>query len=172
MPLPSCFFSYLLAPIGLDLVPFGSEPMRAAENRLKFNFNLAALNATEDFARFASDDELGRKLQDIKLMSAQKQYSENSKNVRTFLDSCPDRWGRLLMKRREAIIACQQKRCPSVLYEMDYLLDVHDLYRLGVRFKREMKGAFLGNESLDNDEKLAAPPISSLRDLEYAAQQV
>ncbi len=42
--------------------------------------------------------------------------------------------------------------------------------RLGaLRFKREMKGTFLGNESLDNDEKLAAPLLSSLRDLEYAA---
>lgn len=30
-----------------------------------------------------------------------------------------------------------------------------------------MKGEFL-----DSDEKLAAPPLSSLRDLEYAAQQI
>ena len=97
-----------------------------------------------------------------------EQHSEDSKNFRTFLDSCPDRWGRLLMKRREAIIARQEERRPNVLYEIDYLLGVHDLYRLGaLRFKREMKGPFL-----DNDEKLAAPPISSLRDLEYAAQQV
>ena len=104
---------------------------------------------------------------DLNLYSGE-QHSEDSKNFRTFLDSCPDRWGRLLMKRREAIIARQEDRRPNVLYEIDYLLGVHDLYRLGaLRFKREMKGAFL-----DNDEKLAAPPISSLRDLEYAAQQV
>jgi len=104
---------------------------------------------------------------DLNLYSGE-QHSEDSKNFRTFLDSCPDRWGRLLMKRREGIIARQEERRPNVLYEMDYLLGVHDLYRLGaLRFKREMKGAFL-----DNDEKLAAPPISSLRDLEYAAQQV
>ncbi|MCF6262944.1 MAG: HipA domain-containing protein [Xanthomonadales bacterium] len=97
-----------------------------------------------------------------------EQYSEDPKNFRTFLDSCPDRWGRLLMKRREAIIARQQERRPNVLYEMDYLLGVHDLYRLGaLRFKREMQGEFL-----DTDEKLAAPPIASLRNLEYAAQQV
>lgn len=97
-----------------------------------------------------------------------EQHSEDSENFRVFLDSCPDRWGRLLMKRREAINARQEERRPNVLYEVDYLLGVHDLYRLGaLRFKREIKGAFL-----DNDEKLAAPPISSLRDLEYAAQQV
>jgi len=97
-----------------------------------------------------------------------EQHGEGSNNFRTFLDSCPDRWGRLLMKRREAVIARQEDRRPRVLNEVDYLLGVHDLYRLGaLRFKRDLNGVFL-----DNDEKLAAPPISSLRDLEYAAQQV
>ncbi len=104
---------------------------------------------------------------DLNLYSGE-QHSDNSKNFRTFLDSCPDRWGRLLMKRREAIVSRQEKRRPKVLNEVDYLLGVHDLYRLGaLRFKRNMDGPFL-----DDDEKLAAPPISSLRDLEYAAQQV
>lgn len=97
-----------------------------------------------------------------------EQHSEGSNNFRSFLDSCPDRWGRLLMKRREAVIARQEERRPRVLNEVDYLLGVHDLYRMGaLRFKRDMQGEFL-----DNDEKLAAPPISSLRDLEYAVQQV
>ncbi len=97
-----------------------------------------------------------------------EQHGEDSKNFRVFLDSCPDRWGRLLMKRREAIVARREERRPRVLNEVDYLLGVHDLYRLGaLRFKRELDGPFL-----DNDEKLATPPISSLRDLEYAAQQV
>ncbi len=36
------------------------------------------------------------------------QYSDG-KNFRIFLDSCPDRWGRLLMKRREAAIPILQK---------------------------------------------------------------
>ncbi|MEE8058169.1 MAG: type II toxin-antitoxin system HipA family toxin [Pseudomonadales bacterium] len=101
-----------------------------------------------------------------------EQHNEDSKNVRTFLDSCPDRWGRLLMKRREAIIARNEERRPKVLNEIDYLLGVHDLHRLGaLRFKRDLGGPFL-DSLLDNNEKLAAPPISSLRDLEYAAQQV
>jgi len=97
-----------------------------------------------------------------------EQHSDNSKNFRIFLDSCPDRWGRLLMKRREAIVARREERRPNVLNEIDYLLGVHDLYRQGaLRFKQDMNGAFL-----DDDNKLAAPPISSLRDLEYATQQV
>ena len=50
-----------------------------------------------------------------------EQHSEDDRNFRVFLDSCPDRWGRLLMKRREAIVARQEKRRPSTLGEVDYL---------------------------------------------------
>ena len=39
-----------------------------------------------------------------------------------FEDSCPDRWGRLLMKRREAIIAKKEERKPRTLTEIDFLL--------------------------------------------------
>ncbi len=104
---------------------------------------------------------------DLHLYSGE-QHSEESKNFRVFLDSCPDRWGKLLMKRRETIIARQEERRPKVLNDIDYLLGVHDKYRLGaLRFKRTLEGEFL-----DNDEKMAAPPISSLRELEYASSQV
>jgi serine/threonine-protein kinase HipA len=104
---------------------------------------------------------------DLELYSGE-QHSSDANNFRSFLDSCPDRWGRLLMKRREAIIARQEDRRPRVLNEIDYLLGVHDLYRQGaLRFKKNLAGAFL-----DNDERLAAPPISSLRELEHAAKQV
>lgn len=104
---------------------------------------------------------------DLHLYSGE-QHSTDSNNFRIFLDSCPDRWGRLLMKRRENYIARQENRRPQVLNEIDYLLGVHDLYRQGaLRFKRELTGEFL-----DNDQRLAAPPMSSLKELEYAAQQV
>ncbi|WP_049631212.1 type II toxin-antitoxin system HipA family toxin [Cellvibrio sp. pealriver] len=104
---------------------------------------------------------------DLHLYSGE-QHSTDSNNFRIFLDSCPDRWGRLLMKRRENYIARQENRRPQVLHEIDYLLGVHDLYRQGaLRFKRELTGEFL-----DNDQRLAAPPMSSLKELEYAAQQV
>jgi len=60
---------------------------------------------------------------------AGEQHGTGEKNFGAFLDSCPDRWGRLLMKRREAAIARQEDRKPRVLNEVDYLLGVHDLYR-------------------------------------------
>jgi len=72
------------------------------------------------------------------------------------------------MKRREAVIARQQGRNPITLFETDYLLGVHDMYRMGaLRFKLDPDGPFL-----DNNDQQAAPPIASLRELEYAAQQV
>lgn len=99
---------------------------------------------------------------------AGEQHSKDSNNFRVFLDSCPDRWGRLLMKRREALVARQENRKPRVFHEIDYLLGVHDRYRQGaLRFKTDPNGEFL-----DNNEKLAAPPISSLRELEHAAMKV
>jgi len=96
------------------------------------------------------------------------QHSQSQKNFRTFLDSCPDRWGRLLMKRREAVIARQQDRSPITLFETDYLLGVHDMYRMGaLRFKLSPDGPFL-----DNNEQLTAPPMTSLPELEHASAQV
>ncbi len=97
-----------------------------------------------------------------------EQHGEHDRNFRVFLDSCPDRWGRLLMKRREAIHARQGGRPPRVLNEIDYLLGVHDLHRAGaLRFKQELNGPFL-----DDDERLATPPLSSLGKLEHAVGQV
>src|SRR5690554_2624486 len=57
------------------------------------------------------------------------QHKEDDRNFRIFLDSCPDRWGRLLMKRREAARARQEERPARLLGEIDYLLGVHDLHR-------------------------------------------
>ncbi|PKG96751.1 type II toxin-antitoxin system HipA family toxin [Paraglaciecola sp. MB-3u-78] len=99
---------------------------------------------------------------------AGEQYTCNDSNFRVFLDSCPDRWGRVLMQRREAVLARDEKRRPIPLREIDYLLGVHDMYRMGaLRFKKDSDGDFL-----DNNNELAAPPIASLKELEYAAQQI
>lgn len=96
------------------------------------------------------------------------QHSAEQHNFRSFLDSCPDRWGRLLMKRREAVIARINGDKPRVLNEIDFLLGVHDMHRMGaLRFKTDKDGDFL-----DNNQDLAAPTISCLHELEYAAQRI
>ena len=73
-----------------------------------------------------------------------RQYPQNKELFGIFTDSCPDRWGRLLMKRREAIIAKDEGRSPRTLLESDYLLGIQDVARMGaLRFKTLMDGPFL-----------------------------
>ena len=52
-------------------------------------------------------------------------------------DSAPDTWGRQLMRRSERRLAAREGRTVRTLQEMDYLLGVSDVTRLGaLRFKR------------------------------------
>lgn len=46
-------------------------------------------------------------------------------------DCSPDRWGRLLMDRRETMLATAQSRRPKSLRPWDYLLGVNDQSRMG-----------------------------------------
>jgi serine/threonine-protein kinase HipA len=86
-------------------------------------------------------------------------------NFGIFLDSSPDRWGRVLMQRRENLRARREERRPRSLTEWDFLLGVHDETRLGaLRFRDPHSGQFI-----DSDEMLAAPPIASLRELQTAS---
>lgn len=88
-------------------------------------------------------------------------------NFGIFLDSSPDRWGQTLMKRREALQAKDEKRPPRTLYAWDFLVGVQDLTRQGaLRFRRPGIETFLG------DEKMAAPPVTTLRELEAVAYQL
>lgn len=94
------------------------------------------------------------------------QYSPSGQdNFGLFLDSCPDRWGRLLMRRREAQNARAEKRQARTLLESDYLLGVHDSHRMGgLRFRTTPGGPFL-----DDTQDLASPPWTSLRELEQVS---
>ena len=92
------------------------------------------------------------------------QYLKDDKkyNFGIFLDSSPDRWGRILMRRREAALARVEERSQHNLFETDYLLGVHDEHRMGgLRFKLDSEGVFLN----DNTE-MASPPWTSIRELE------
>lgn len=95
-----------------------------------------------------------------------RQYVNADKNIfGVFADSCPDRWGRLLMKRREAIRAKKVDEKPRKLVESDYLLGVYDKARMGgLRFKTDPEEEFLSD-----DKELATPPWTSLRQLEQAS---
>ena len=104
----------------------------------------------------------------LSLHSGELYNDEADKNFRAFLDSSPDRWWRILMQLRAAIEARKGIRATSRLNELDYLLGVHDSYRIGgIRFKRVCSDAFL-----DDNSEFAAPPMASLRELEHAAMQI
>lgn len=86
-----------------------------------------------------------------------------AENFGVFLDSSPDRWGRTLMLRREAQRAKSEKRKANTLLPSDYLLGVFDKNRMGgLRFK--VDGVFK-----DDDSTYAAPPWTTLRELETAS---
>ena len=102
---------------------------------------------------------------DISMFSG-RQYTE--KNIfGMFADASPDRWGRILMKRREAIKARRERRKPNKMYDSDFLLGVYDQTRVGaLRFKVDVNGPFLSD-----DTETAAPPWATLRSLEEASRQ-
>ncbi len=95
-----------------------------------------------------------------------RQYAPLDKSMfGIFADSCPDRWGCTLMKRREAIVAKKEERKPRHLTDVDYLLGVYDETRMGgLRFSVSEGGPFLSD-----DKELATPPWTTLRKLESAS---
>lgn len=97
-----------------------------------------------------------------------QQYPNGKENFGAFLDSMPDTWGRTLMKRRAAIDARQAGMATPTLYDIDFLLGVHDLSRMGaLRFKRDLEGDFLANDPVS-----PTPPWASIRELQYGASLI
>ena len=96
-----------------------------------------------------------------------RQYPNGKSIFGVFADASPDRWGRVLMTKRERLIAQKESRKPHKLNSSDYLLGVYDETRMGgLRFKLQSDGPFLSD-----DKETAAPPWASLRTLEEASRQ-
>ena len=55
---------------------------------------------------------------------AGRQYPSGKNIFGLFADASPDRWGRVLMNKRERILAGKEGRKPSKLYDCDYMLGV------------------------------------------------
>tara|TARA_R110001592_G_scaffold207944_6_gene458910 strand:- start:806 stop:1150 length:345 start_codon:yes stop_codon:yes gene_type:complete len=68
---------------------------------------------------------------DPQLFEGAQYLSDEKSNFGIFLDSSPDRWGRVLMMRKEAANAKKEDRRPKTLMESDYLLGVYDPNRMG-----------------------------------------
>ncbi len=129
----------------------------SAKGKETFSFEYAAAWIQSGFSQMIDPD--------LQLFSGAYYPRDDKQNFGIFLDSCPDRWGRVLMQRREAAIAKKEERHPKKLAESDFLLGVYDGHRMGaLRFKLEDAGVFLNDNAA-----MASPPWTSLRELEQAS---
>lgn len=88
-------------------------------------------------------------------------------NFGVFMDSCPDRWGQLLMRRRETIEAEEEGRKARTLGPWDFLLGVQDETRTGaLRFAMPGTRVFLASELR------SAPPIARIAELQAVAHEL
>ena len=128
-------------------------------NVFEFEYDAAALADPE--LNFTSLDPR------IGLFEGRQFPGQHQTRFGVFADSSPDRWGQLLMKRRlERDIREGLAPKGTKLYESDFLLGVHDRYRVGaIRYKLNDEGNFL-----DDRDGLAAPPFVELRALEQASR--
>ncbi len=96
-----------------------------------------------------------------------RQYPGGKSIFGIFADASPDRWGRLLMTRKERRLADKEARKPRKLNDSDFLMGVYDETRMGgIRFKLKEDGEFLSD-----DKETATPPWTTLRTLEEASRR-
>jgi len=61
---------------------------------------------------------------DLGLFEGIQYLNDDKSNFGLFLDSSPDRWGRVLMKRREAALARKEERRNNKLFETDFFFTI------------------------------------------------
>src|SRR6218665_1133586 len=111
-------------------VLMGTLSVSPAKGKESFSFEYASAWLESGFSQMIDPD--------LELYSGAYYPRGDKANFGVFLDSCPDRWGRVLMQRREAAMARQENRVVKKLLESDFLLGVFDEHRMGAfRFKVE-----------------------------------
>lgn len=83
-------------------------------------------------------------------------------------DSFPDRWGRLLLDRRERIIAQSEGRQKKTLTNYDYLIGIEDFTRMGgIRYKSDES-----DDYINASNRYLVPPIERLAALCDACHEI
>jgi serine/threonine-protein kinase HipA len=106
---------------------------------------------------------------DLNYYSGPQYLQDDKPNFGVFLDSSPDRWGRVLMRRREALLARMENRPQKNLMQSDlpYLA-----FMMNIEWELcGLKSRWMDHFSMITEE-MAAPPWTSLRELEYASLQL
>ena len=121
-----------------------------------------------------------------------QQYTQPDRDIfGCFSDALPDRWGRLLLNRREQILATEEKRPVRKLSSFDYLIGIDDYSRMGgFRFKEKQDGEYInrwsseshqarlnGRVATEEDEvncekSLCIPPLTDIRALVAASMEI
>lgn len=98
-----------------------------------------------------------------------QQYTQPGRDIfGCFSDALPDRWGRLLLNRREQILAREEKRPVHKLSSFDYLMGIDDFSRMGgLRFKETLDGDFINSQTT-----LRIPPLADVRSLAAASIEI
>lgn len=132
--------------------------MLRGSERYSFEYAQEWLDAVQP--TYALDPEL--------LLFPGRQYASHQRLFGVFSDASPDHWGRVLMEKRERLLARTEGRKPRKMYDIDYLLGVDDETRMGaLRFKTAPDKPFIQNRT-----DSSVPPIAHLRELEEAARHV
>ena len=110
------------------------------------------------------------------------QHPRGHDNVFGFIkDSFPDRWGRLLLDRRERLMAQSEGRQKRMLTDYDYLVGIEDFTRIGgLRYKEEngndyirsSSAGLLPTEHKNASAKYRVPPIENYRALCDACHEI
>ncbi|MBQ6192895.1 MAG: type II toxin-antitoxin system HipA family toxin [Prevotella sp.] len=121
-----------------------------------------------------------------------QQYTQPNRDIfGCFSDALPDRWGRLLLNRREQILATEEQRPVRKLSSFDYLMGIDDYSRMGgFRFKEPMEqrepssslewpSRDRGRRSQNKDgafinsvKSLRIPPLIDIRALVAASMEI
>lgn len=98
-----------------------------------------------------------------------KQYTAEGRDLfGCFADALPDRWGRLLLNRREQILAQEEKRPLRRLSSFDYLTAIDDYSRMGgFRFKEKVDGVFI-----NSSPTLRVPTLTDIRTLGVSSWEI
>ena len=146
---------------GTTLVGHLTRSTSKTGDTVRFDYSEGWLKDAGPIASFELDHELGLASGPLYAYAGADQLSG------IFVDCSPDRWGKMLMDRREAIEAREQKRRVRTLRSWDFLLGVNDESRMGaLRLSDAASGHYVDSSSL------SAPPITELRSLEAAADRV
>ena len=97
------------------------------------------------------------------------QHPRQGQSVFGFVgDSFPDRWGRLLLDRRERLAAQEERRPVKLLSNYDYLFGIEDFTRMGgIRYSTQEGGSFINSE-----KTYCVPPLENLSALCNACAEI